>query len=161
MLILKQSPESSGCTLRHIKSSSALNGIYEAETIGIGLRRTHPHRLATVALALALGEVFQPNQHRRAFQLFSAASALLTTKSAHYLAASSIASIEALHMMVTFLFATGQPSAAKAAWPLLGQCMRLACALGLHRDCGDWGISGSDKTHRDTLAWECITYDIL
>jgi hypothetical protein len=144
-----------------VELRSAVTGIYEAETVGIGLRRTHPHRLATVALALALGDLFQPHGHRRAFQLFSAASALLTTKSAHYLAASSIASIEVLHMMVTFLFATGQPSAAKAAWPLLGQCMRLACALGLHRDCAEWGISGSDKTHRNTLAWECITYDIL
>jgi hypothetical protein len=139
----------------------ALSTIYTANSVLLGLQQIHPHRLATVCLALALGLVFTHPNRDRATDLFSAASALLTMNSAHFLTASSFASVEALHLMVTFLFATGQTNSVKAAWPLLGTCIRLACALGLHQDCGKWGVVGVDKTYRATLAWECITYDIL
>ena len=139
----------------------AMSEIFAADSISLGLRRIHPHRLATLSLTIALGIIFTHSQHDRAFLLFSAASSLLTLSSSHHLTEPTIASVEALHLMVTFLFATGQADSVRAAWPLLGSCMRLASALGLHRDCGKWGIVGEDKAHRETLAWECITYDVL
>lgn len=140
---------------------AANDGIRDCETVLLGLRQTHPHRLASVLMTFALGSIFSGAGLNLETSWFAAAWALLNLASFHYLTAPSIASVEALHMMVTFLFATGRPKAAKAAWPILGACIRTACSVGLHRDSGRWAVSGDRKAHRDRLAWECITYDVL
>lgn len=143
--------------------AASLETIHAAETTAVGTHRVAPHRLASLLIALALGDLFttprnSKHDHR---QLFSAASALITIPTNHYMVNHSLAAVETLHMMVTYLFTTGRPDAAKAAWPLLGACVRLACAVGLHRDSGKWGLSGKEREKRDRLWWECMTYDML
>lgn len=73
----------------------------------------------------------------------------------------SLAAVESLHLMISYLFATGRPDAAKAAWPFLGTCVKLACAIGLHKDSGRWGMMGRDEEQKERLWWECQTYDML
>ena len=142
--------------------SMALETIYSANTIYNGIHRISPHRLATVLLVFALGTTFSANPCAASSSYyFSSASALLTLSNTHFLVRHSLAAIECLHMMVSYLFTTGDSTAAKAAWPVLGICVRLACGMGLHRDSGTWGLAGRDKAERERLWWEIVTYDML
>ncbi|ORY28183.1 fungal-specific transcription factor domain-domain-containing protein [Naematelia encephala] len=146
---------------------ATLETIYSAPSLYVGVHRIGPHRLATLLMVFALGSIFSLGGSFATPSLptadyyFSAASSLLTVPKMHFMIQHSLAAVECLHMMVTFLFTTGQPEAAKAAWPLLGVCIRLACGMGLHRDSGTWGLSGKDKEERERLWWECLTYDML
>ncbi|RXK39802.1 hypothetical protein M231_02995 [Tremella mesenterica] len=143
--------------------ASTLETIYTPASIITGLHNVPPHRLATFLMALALGHVFADHTSPapQAQRLFSIASALLTLPRHHFMVKHSTAAVECLHMMVSFLFSTHQPEAGKAAWPLLGTCIRIACAVGLHRDGTRWGLAGVEKENRERLWWECMTYDLL
>ena len=142
---------------------SAVSTIYSAPSIGTGIRHVNPARLATLLLAICLGRLFADRtcDAGSSLPLFHAASSLLCHPSSHYLTRNSLAVVEALHMMVSFLFALGDPEAAKAAWPTLGLCVRLASAMGLHRDSRRWGYFCEGRDQRERLWWECFTYDIL
>lgn len=140
---------------------AALETMYSAPSFYVGVHRVSPHRLATVLMAFALAEIFTRGSFSTAACYFSSASSLLTMPKLHFMVQHSLAAVECLHMMVTFLFSTGQPGSAKAAWPLLGMCIRVGCALGLHRDASSWGVMGQEKTQRERLWWECLTYDML
>ena len=90
--------------------------IFSAPSLHLGTHRIAPHRLATILLVFALGHIFSDGQltninHR---QLFSTASALLTIPKHHFMIRHTLAAVECLHMMVTYLFSTGRPDAAKA-----------------------------------------------
>lgn len=135
--------------------------IFATAPIATAIRQAHPHRLASLVMAFALGSIFTHTNHEVLYSWFANAWRLLNLPASHHLSTPSIAAVETLHMMVTFLFATGRPKAAKAAWPMLGSCIRVACSLGLHRDSGRFGVTGPSKDHRDRLAWECISYDVL
>lgn len=138
--------------------------IYNASSRYRGGHRVAPHRLATLLMIFALAEVFTSRNQSRsspALRYFAAASTLLSLPKANFLVHHSLAAVECLHLMVSFLFATGQQESAKAAWPLLGSCVRLACGLGLHRDAATWGLNNRQKNQRGKLWWDCLTYDIL
>ena len=131
----------------------------------LGIHSVAPHRLATFFIAIALGSMFADaasgltylDHHR----CFAAACALLTLPKHHFMVRHSLASVEALHMAVSYLFSTHQPESAKAAWPLLGVCIRTACAMGLHRDASKWGLKDVEAEKRQRLWWDCVTYDLL
>jgi len=146
-----------------IEMSKALRTIYSAQTVHLGIHRVAPHRLATVLLAFALALKFSSSVAALSpAYLFSAASALLTTPKMHFMVEHSLASVECLHMMVSFLFTTGDSTSAKAAWIVLGLAIRLAFAMGLHRDSSKWGVvAGPAKREKDRLWWELMTYDML
>ncbi len=139
----------------------AVETIYAAKDLYSGVHRIAPHRLASLLMTFALAIAFSSNIGSESALYFSAASSLLTIPKSHFMMRHSLASIECLHMMVTYLFTTGQTDAAKAAWPLLGTCVRLACGMGLHKDSGTWGLNGRDRHERERLWWECLTYDML
>lgn len=120
--------------------------IFDSRPLISGLRKIHPNRLALLVMVFALGSIFTRTNPEVVYSWFAIAWRLLNLPSSHHLTASSIALVETLHMMVTFLFATGRPKAPKAAWPILGSCVRVACSLGLHRNSGRFGLTGSSKT---------------
>lgn len=141
--------------------SAAISDIYAFNDKSLNVRASDPHRLSTVLMAIALGKVFSDNPEPNHEQLFVWACGMLTLPDYHFLVCHSLASVETLHMMVSYLLAKGEPSAAKAAWITCGLAVRTAAALGLHRDTSRWGLSGQDKEIRERLWWECFTYDVL
>lgn len=70
-------------------------------------------------------------------------------------------SVEALHLMVSFLFVFGDKEGAKAAWTVLGIAIRAAQSMGLHKNCAAWGLGPDEVEERSRLWWETLTYDLL
>lgn len=139
---------------------AVLEALYaEPRQLRTRLHRVPPHRLASVLMVFALALTF--TNRPGTTPLFSAASALLCVPEQHFMIRHSVAAVETLHLQVSYLFALGRPDAAKAAWPILGLCVRIACAMGLHRDPKAWNLSEDERNHRARLWWECATYDIL
>jgi hypothetical protein len=90
---------------------------------------------------------------------FNAASAWLFEGEDNVVYRPTIAACQALHLMVSFMFITGDERHSRSAWPLLGLQMRLCQSLGLHR-----GIRGGEKEVKEEAAvlwWESYTYDLL
>lgn len=138
-----------------------LEGIYNNSSINEAIHHIPPHRLATVLMVLALGMVFSDRPMAQSAALFNAASALLCVPERHFMVRHSMAAVETLHMMVSYLFNVGHSDGTKAAWQILGMCTRIACSIGLHRDASEWGLSVEQQEHRRVLWWECTTYDVL
>lgn len=141
--------------------TAVLESIYSAKSLHAGIHRVAPHRLASLVMIFALAHVFSFRPSSTHVRYYDAAWALLTIPGQNFFMRHSLAAVETLHLMVTYLFGTGRSDAARAAWPLLGLCVRTACAIGLHRDSAAWGLGGDAKVARDRLWWECATYDIL
>ncbi|RSH89110.1 hypothetical protein EHS25_002776 [Saitozyma podzolica] len=141
--------------------TAVLESIYSAKSLHAGIHRVAPHRLASLVMIFALAHVFSFRPSSTHVRYYNAAWALLTIPGQNFFMRHSLAAVETLHLMVTYLFGTGRSDAARAAWPLLGLCVRTACAIGLHRDSAAWGLGGDAKIARDRLWWECATYDIL
>lgn len=131
--------------------NTALEVVYSSTNRQIGIHKEAAPRLATLLLALALGRLFSEKSRPEAYHLFSAASALITIPTHHFLVRHSLAAVEALHMMVTFLFTSGQTESARAAWLILRMAIRLACAMGLHRNSAEWGLQGRERSVRERL----------
>lgn len=136
------------------------NGEHEPHLLRSRLLQVAPHRLATVLMMFALGLLFGTDSVETRPYL-NAATALLTLPDQHFMVHHSLAAVETLHMMVTYLFGIGNSDSAKAAWPLLGLAVRTACAMGLHRDASKWGLGPAQLNNRSRIWWECATYDIL
>ncbi|KAL7418264.1 hypothetical protein Q5752_006720 [Cryptotrichosporon argae] len=99
---------------------AVLDSIYSAPSLQTGLHQVAAHRLASVAMvfALALSFTQAPDPTHTAF--YTAACALLAVPAQHFMVRHSVAAVETLHLMVTYLFAMGKSGSARAAWPLLG-----------------------------------------
>jgi hypothetical protein len=138
-----------------------LDGIYNSQSIDQAIHHVPPHRLATVLMVFALAMVFTNRPMAQSTALFNAASALLCVPERHFMVRHSLAAVETLHMMVSYLFNVGHADGPKAAWHILGMCVRSAVSIGLHRDASDWGLSLEQQEHRRRLWWETATYDVL
>lgn len=145
-----------------------LNVIYSAPDLVSGIQQLEPHCLAAFLVVLALGSIFiQPASEIAADNLalgttyFNLASALLSFAPYHFLSFPTMAAVEALHGMVSFLFCSGDSEGGKAAWPLLGLCSRTAQAMGLHKRWTQAGASALEAEQRQTLWWEVMSYDLL
>jgi hypothetical protein len=90
---------------------------------------------------------------------FNAASAWLFEGEDNVIYHPTAAACQALHLMVSFMFITGDERHSRSAWPLLGLQMRLCQSLGLHRG----KVRGDEGEVRKAavLWWESYTYDLL
>ncbi|BEJ00626.1 hypothetical protein CcaverHIS631_0504830 [Cutaneotrichosporon cavernicola] len=141
--------------------SAVLESIYSAPSLKEQIHHVPPHRLASVLMILALGLSFLGRPMTQTIPLFNAASALLCVPERHFMVRHSLASVETLHMMVSYLLGLPHSDGPKAAWQILGLCVRTAGSIGLHRDSEQWGLSSEQQALRAQLWWECVTYDIL
>ena len=149
------------CPLNHQASYATVESVYASPQRSKAIQDIPKHRLASVFMAMALGRVFSDSNRTASDRLFDAASALLTDPDHHFLVQPTLASIETLHMMVSYLFAVGRARSTRAAWSLLGTSVRLACSMGLHKDPSSWGITEKEKGIRQRLWWELFSYDVL
>lgn len=140
--------------------SKVLELIYSGPPVREQIHRVPPHRLASVMMVFALALAYE-GQRPESAKYFNAASALLCVPERHFMVRHSVAAVETLHLMVSYTFNNSHPDGAKAAWPILGLCIRLANSIGLHRDQGEWGLSEAQKEHHAVLWWESMTYEIL
>lgn len=140
--------------------SKVLELIYSGPPVREQIHRVPPHRLASVMMVFALALCYEGHRPESA-KYFNAASALLCVPERHFMVRHSVAAVETLHLMVSYTFNNSHPDGAKAAWPILGLCIRLANSIGLHRDQGEWGLSEAQKEHHAVLWWESMTYEIL
>ncbi|KAH8916253.1 hypothetical protein BT69DRAFT_794956 [Atractiella rhizophila] len=133
------------------------------EVLFEGARKLHPHRLAVLCMIFAHGYAFFPSPPRPPTLFFNFAQNLLSLPSTHFMSATTISACETLHLMTAFLFNTGQTESQNSAWPLLGLCLRLAQAMGLHKDSRRWrgGVGEEKWRDRERVWWECVSYDRL
>ncbi|KAK4052952.1 hypothetical protein OIO90_004076 [Microbotryomycetes sp. JL221] len=128
----------------------------------------HPHRLALLLSVFAIAVVFQQpisceqaNETLVNHKFFNAASSLLAAAPHNFMSRPTLASVQALHVMVSFLFCSGDREGAKSAWTLLGATMRAAQSLGLHLNCESWNLPREETVERARTWWELFTYDLL
>lgn len=138
-----------------------LSVLYRTSDTVACVQDLHPHRLAALFAVFALAEIFTTARSHRGILFFNTSSALLTVNPHNFLCQPTLGAVEALHTMVSFLFCLGDRDGAKAAWPLLGLCLRTAQSMGLHKDASKWGMAIVDAQERSRVFWETLTYDLL
>ncbi|POY70520.1 hypothetical protein BMF94_6434 [Rhodotorula taiwanensis] len=129
----------------------------------------HPHRVAVLLLVFGLAETFtRPLIPANALRppstsalYFNAATALLCASPCSFLSRPTVAAVKGLHLMVSYLFCSGNREGARSAWTLLGLASRAAQSLGLHKNCAQWDISAEEVEERSRVCWELLTYDLL
>lgn len=128
----------------------------------------HPHRLATLLTIFALAITFSQDLHiaaRRknpqATAFYNAAAALLTSPPHNFMSRPTVAAVKCLHLIVSYLFCSGDREGARSAWTILGLASRAAQALGLHKNCAAWGLSADVTEERARAWWEIFVYDLL
>ncbi|KAJ8295659.1 putative transcriptional regulatory protein C1F7.11c [Rhodotorula toruloides] len=128
----------------------------------------HPHRLATLLTIFALALTFSQNleiasrrRNPQATAFFNAAAALLTSPPYNFMSRPTVAAVKCLHLMVSYLFCSGDREGARSAWTILGLASRAAQALGLHKNCAAWGLSADVTEERARAWWEIFVYDLL
>lgn len=132
------------------------------------------HRLAALFMSFAIGEIFRMSpvqlkdsavkaqRLQRATFYFNNASSLLTAPDRHFMMHLSVGAVQTLHCMTLFSFVVDIPAVAKSAWMLLGMALRVAQALGLHRDPRKLSsLSPEVQSERARVWWEVRTYELL
>ncbi|KAK8847607.1 hypothetical protein IAR55_005466 [Kwoniella newhampshirensis] len=121
----------------------------------------NPHKLACVFLIMAIGCMFDLNRppfHPRGQQLFLLGRACISTLGIEN---ASPATVQALHLMGTYILNDKRGNGAEVFWPILGTAVKIAQSLGLHRDGSHFGLSQYEIEERRVVWWELVTYDRL
>ncbi|WWD21698.1 hypothetical protein CI109_106184 [Kwoniella shandongensis] len=121
----------------------------------------NPHKLACVFLIMAIGSMFDLNRppfHPRGEQLFLLGRACISTLGIEH---ASPATVQALHLMGTYILNDKRGNGAEVFWPILGTAVKIAQSLGLHRDGSHFGLSQYEIEERRVVWWELVTYDRL
>ncbi|WVR09794.1 hypothetical protein IAU60_006870 [Kwoniella sp. DSM 27419] len=119
------------------------------------------HKLACVFLVMAIGAMFDLNRqpfHPRGEQLFRLGRACIGTSGIEHC---SPATVQALHLMGTYILNDKRGNGAEVFWPILGTAVKVAQSLGLHRDGSHYGLSRYEIEERRQVWWELVTYDRL
>ncbi|WVQ75829.1 hypothetical protein IAR50_005462 [Cryptococcus sp. DSM 104548] len=120
------------------------------------------HKLACVFLVMALGVMYdlhRPPFDPRGEQLFSLGRACISTVGIEH---ASPATVQALHLMGTYILNDKRGNGGEVFWPILGTAVNVAQALGLHRDGSNYGgLSQYEIEERRQTWWEVVTYDRL
>ncbi|WRT64573.1 uncharacterized protein IL334_001505 [Kwoniella shivajii] len=119
------------------------------------------HKIACVFLVMALGAMFDLNRppfHHRGEQLFRIGRTCISIVG---LENSSPATVQALHLMGTYILNDKRGNGAEVFWPILGTAVKVAQSLGLHRDGSHFGLSPYEIEERRQVWWEVVTYDRL
>jgi len=145
-----------------------LNSIYSAPNVVDGIQLLEPHSLASFLIVLALGSFFtppipgaSPPEAIPGSSYFNLASALLSFGPYHFLSFPTMAAVETLHGMVSYLFCSGDRDGGRQAWPLLGLCSRVAQGIGLHKRWNKASANPTEAQDRSRVWWEVISYDLL
>ncbi|OCF33828.1 transcriptional regulatory protein [Kwoniella heveanensis BCC8398] len=121
----------------------------------------NPHKLACVFLVMGIGAMFDLNRapfHPRGDQLFRLGQACISSTGIEH---ASPATVQAFHLMGTFILNDKRGNGAEAFWPILGTAVKIAQSLGLHRDGSHYGLSRYEIEERRQVWWELVTYDRL
>ncbi|EFP91946.2 uncharacterized protein PGTG_18397 [Puccinia graminis f. sp. tritici CRL 75-36-700-3] len=81
-------------------------------------------------------------------------------RSTDYLASPSLAIVQAIHAMGTYVM-NSRADGAETFWPVLGTAMRLCQSMGLHRDGSNWGLQSSELESRRRTFHEILSMDRL
>lgn len=115
----------------------------------------HPHQLACVFFAMALGVMFdlsRPPFHPRSRELFLLGRECLERM--HEKA--SLATVQALVMVGTYVLNDNDGNGAESFWPLLGNAVKIALSVGLQRDGEAFGLDARDVDERRKVYWELM-----
>ncbi|WVW85195.1 hypothetical protein I302_107233 [Kwoniella bestiolae CBS 10118] len=129
---------------------------------GTGNRRIKPQELALVFSVLAMGALhnleLRPNDP--CAEVYCALAKACLAKG-DFLVHTTLAGIQALHIMAHYFLETERGRNGDAAWPLWGIAMRLIQAMGIHRDGARWNLPEEVVEERRRVFWECNTADIF
>ncbi|WWC94364.1 hypothetical protein V866_001206 [Kwoniella sp. B9012] len=78
-----------------------------------------------------------------------------------FLVNTTLAGVQALHIMAHVMLETEKGRNGDSAWPLWGMAMRLAQAMGLHRDGARWNLPQEVVEERRRVFWEIYSVDIF
>ncbi|RSH90304.1 hypothetical protein EHS25_001638 [Saitozyma podzolica] len=73
----------------------------------------------------------------------------------------TLAGVQTLSVMAHYLLGTDKGRDGDSAWPLWGLAMRLAQAMGLHRDGAQWGLASDVVDDRRRVFWECHSVEVF
>ncbi len=73
----------------------------------------------------------------------------------------TIAGVQTLHIMAHFVLETEKGRNGDSAWPLWGLAMRIAHAMGLHRDGQKWNLLPDAVEERRRVFWECHSAEVF
>nr|XP_019004911.1 transcriptional regulatory protein [Kwoniella mangroviensis CBS 8507]OCF68372.1 transcriptional regulatory protein [Kwoniella mangroviensis CBS 8507] len=121
----------------------------------------NPHKLACVFLVMAIGAMFDLNRppfHPRGEQLFRLGRSCISIVGLEH---ASPATVQALHLMGTFILNDKRGNGGEVFWPILGTAVKVAQSLGLHRDGSHFGLSPYEIEERRQVWWEVVSYDRL
>lgn len=121
-----------------------------------------PHRLAVLFMVLSLGAHFdeQPAVSSMLSQdLYSNAWGALSLS--NFTEAPSLETLTALHLMGLYLTSRKGGRYAESFYGLMGLAMRLAIAMGLHRDPGTWNLPQQMRERRRRIFWELHSFDVF
>nr|XP_019008279.1 transcriptional regulatory protein [Kwoniella pini CBS 10737]OCF47060.1 transcriptional regulatory protein [Kwoniella pini CBS 10737] len=119
------------------------------------------HKMACVFLVMAIGAMFDLNRppfHPRGEHLFRLGRSCINVIGLEH---SSPATIQALHLMGTYILNDKRGNGAELFWPIIGTAVKIAQSLGLHRDGASFGLSPYEVEERRQVWWELVTYDRL
>ncbi|WVW78218.1 hypothetical protein I302_100169 [Kwoniella bestiolae CBS 10118] len=128
---------------------------YDTET------QPNPHKMACVFLVMAIGTMFDLNRppfHPRGEQLFRFGRSCISIVGLEH---ASPATVQALHLMGTYILNDKRGNGGEVFWPILGTAVKVAQSLGLHRDGSHFGLSPYEIEERRQVWWEVVTYDRL
>ncbi|PLW13125.1 hypothetical protein PCANC_16228 [Puccinia coronata f. sp. avenae] len=116
-------------------------------------------RLALLYSIFSLGVLFDPSVqalHPDARKWHDTAETCL--RSTDYLCNPSLAIVQTIHMMGTYIM-NSRADGAETFWPVLGTAMRLCQSMGLHRDGSNWGLHSSELESRRRTFHEILSLD--
>lgn len=141
-----------GASSRSIDVASASDGSDQSAL--------HPHRLAILFAVLSIGTIFdlespaEPEASRKYYSYSWAALSL-----SNFTEAPSLEALIALHLIGFYLTSRRGGRYVESYWGISGLAMRLAIAMGLHRDPGTWNLPQQLTQRRRRVFWELWSLD--
>ncbi|KAK6909911.1 hypothetical protein L486_00437 [Kwoniella mangroviensis CBS 10435] len=80
---------------------------------------------------------------------------------ADFLVNTTLAGVQALHIMAHYMLETERGRNGDSAWPLWGMAMRLLQAMGVHRDGARWNLPHEVVEERRRVFWESYSVDVF
>ncbi|BEJ05387.1 hypothetical protein CcaverHIS641_0212040 [Cutaneotrichosporon cavernicola] len=121
-----------------------------------------PQELALLYIVFAMGALYSlelPPNDPVATEYHGLSKASLVK--GNFLVNTAMSGVQTLHIMAHFHLETEEGRNGDPAWPLWGMAMRLAQAMGLHRDGESWGLPPEVIEERRHVFWESNAADIF
>ncbi|KLT41091.1 hypothetical protein CC85DRAFT_303533 [Cutaneotrichosporon oleaginosum] len=122
----------------------------------------NPQQLALLFIVFAMGALYSlelPPNDPAAAEYHALSKACLVK--GNFLVNTAISGVQTLHIMAHFHLETEEGRNGDPAWPLWGLAMRIAQAMGLHRDGESWGLPPDVIEERRHVFWESNAADIF